>query len=143
VERAAGVPIAPFFRYPYLSDSPEAIAYLQGRNIGQFAIDIDSFDWQSRNADRVINTVMAGLARRGKGIVLLHDIHPSTAAAVPRLLAQIKAGGYKIVHLEPAAPVQVVAGFEPPTKEERQVPLRRQTGTRKTTAKPPSTWPWW
>ena len=64
------------------NDSPAAVSYLQGRNVGQFAIDIDSFDWRSRNADSVINRVMAGLAHCGKGIVLLHDIHPSTAAAV-------------------------------------------------------------
>jgi peptidoglycan/xylan/chitin deacetylase (PgdA/CDA1 family) len=85
-EKAAGSPIAPFFRYPYLSSSDATIAYLQGRNIAQFDIDIDSFDWRSRNAPSVIHRVMSTLAQRGRGIILLHDIHASTAAAVPQLL---------------------------------------------------------
>src|SRR6478735_1270579 len=63
-EKAAGKPVAPFFRYPYLSDNPAMVAYLQSRNIGQFAIDVDSFDWRSRNAKAVIHRVMASLERR-------------------------------------------------------------------------------
>ena len=77
VEKAAGTPIAPFFRYPYLNDTPSAVGYLQGRNIGQFAIDIDTLDWLSRNAQSVVRRAMAGLEHRGRGIILMHDIHPS------------------------------------------------------------------
>jgi peptidoglycan/xylan/chitin deacetylase (PgdA/CDA1 family) len=117
VEKAAGAPIAPFFRYPYLSDSPMTVSYLQSRNIGQFAIDIDSFDWRSRNSQSVIRTIMAALEHRGRGIILLHDIHPSTAASVPELLRQLKAKGYKVVHLRPAEAVQTIATYEPPAKD--------------------------
>ena len=60
VEKAAGAPIAPFFRYPYLSSSDATVAYLQSRNIAQFAIDVDSFDWRSRNAPSVVRRVMVG-----------------------------------------------------------------------------------
>jgi peptidoglycan/xylan/chitin deacetylase (PgdA/CDA1 family) len=31
---------------PYLNDTPSAVAYLHGRNVGQFAIDIDTLDWR-------------------------------------------------------------------------------------------------
>src|SRR5262245_12313935 len=117
VEKAAGVPIAPFFRHPYLSSSDATVAYLKSRNIAQFAIDIDSFDWRNRNAPSVVRRVMSALEQRGRGIILLHDIHPSTATAVPQLLVQIKAKGFQVVHLQPAAPVQTVAGYEPPTKD--------------------------
>src|SRR5262245_39621244 len=117
VEKAAGAPIAPFFRYPYLSSSDSSVAYLQSRNVAQFAIDIDSFDWRSRNAASVVHRVMFTLDQRGRGIILLHDIFPSTAAAVPLLLKGLKAKGYKVVHLRPAAAVQTLAGFDPPAKE--------------------------
>jgi peptidoglycan/xylan/chitin deacetylase (PgdA/CDA1 family) len=117
VEKAAGAPPAPFFRYPYLSSSDATVAYLQSRNIAQFAIDIDSFDWRSRNATSVIHRVMSTLEQRGRGIILMHDIYPSTAAAVPLLLNELKARGYKVVHLHPAAAVQTLAGFDPPAKE--------------------------
>jgi peptidoglycan-N-acetylglucosamine deacetylase len=117
VEKAAGAPIAPFFRYPYLSSSDTTVAYLQSRNIAQFAIDVDSFDWRSRNAPSVVRQVMSALGRRGRGIILLHDIHPSTAAAVPELLGQLKAKGYRIVHLRPLVPVQTIASYEAPAKD--------------------------
>jgi peptidoglycan-N-acetylglucosamine deacetylase len=116
VEKAAGKPIAPFFRYPYLSSSQTAIAYLQGRNVAQFAVDIDSSDWLIRNAQRVIGRVMAKLDARGRGIILLHDIHPSTALAVPGLLARLKEKGFRIVHLRPAAPVQTLVVSDLPAR---------------------------
>ena len=105
-EKAAGRPIAPFFRYPYLSSNDSLVAYLKSRNIGQFAIDIDTFDWRTRDARSIIHRVMAGLERRGRGIVLMHDVHASTMHAVPELLSQLKAKGYKIVHLRPRATLQ-------------------------------------
>jgi len=142
VEKAAGVPIAPFFRYPYLSSSDATVAYLQSRNIAQFAIDIDAFDWRSRNAASVIQRVMSTLEQRGRGIILLHDIFPSTATAVPALLKALKAKGYKVVHLRPAAAVQTLAGFDPPAKEVthgghmRRVRIHARSGS-------PSKWLTW
>jgi peptidoglycan-N-acetylglucosamine deacetylase len=117
VEKAAGSPIAPFFRYPYLSSSDASIAYLQSRNIAQFDIDIDSFDWRTRDAQSVTRRVMSALAHRGRGIILLHDIHPSTAVAVPQLLQELKAKGYKVVHLHPVVAAKTLAGYEPPAKQ--------------------------
>ena len=57
---------------------------------------------------------MAGLKARGRGIILMHDIHKWTADAVPKLLAKLKAGGYKVVQLKPKAPVQLIAEVSPP-----------------------------
>jgi peptidoglycan/xylan/chitin deacetylase (PgdA/CDA1 family) len=143
VERAAGGPIAPFFRYPYLNDTPAAVAYLQGRNIGQFAVDIDTLDWLSRNAQSVVRRAMSGLQRRGRGIILLHDIHPSTAAAVPHLLAQLKAGGYKVVDLQPKATVETIAAYQPPVKTAQRSVVRRQFAGRSKTSGSQWKWPSW
>jgi hypothetical protein len=46
----------------------------------------------------VIAAVMTKLDRRGKGNVLLHDFRQSTAVALPALLLQLKAKGFKIAH---------------------------------------------
>jgi peptidoglycan-N-acetylglucosamine deacetylase len=116
VEKAAGVPIAPFFRYPYLSSSDTAVAYLKARDIAQFSVDVDSSDWRIRNAQSVIRQVMARLNARGRGIILLHDIHPSTALAVPGLLARLKEKSYRIVHLRPATRVQPLVVSELPRR---------------------------
>ena len=80
-QKASPEPVAPFFRYPYLSSSKPAVDYLKSRNIGQFAVDIDSSDWRVRSSKAVIARVMAGLKKRGRGIILMHDIHKWTADA--------------------------------------------------------------
>ena len=73
-----------------------------------FAIDVDSLDWRTRDPHSVIRRVITGLQRRGKGIVLFHDIHHSTAVALPELLALLKTNGFKIVHLQPKAALQTI-----------------------------------
>jgi len=141
VETSVGHPIAPFFRYPYLSSSEASAAYLKSRNIAQFAIDIDSFDWRSRNPRSVIRRVEASLVQHGGGIILLHDIHPSTAAAVPAMLALLKAKGFKVVHLTAKAPVATLAAAPPPSGE----PLRTPAPPRRRVVHAKSwftTWKW-
>jgi peptidoglycan/xylan/chitin deacetylase (PgdA/CDA1 family) len=92
-------PVSPFFRAPVLKHPPEIVTYLGERNIGIFSTDLDSFDFTMRSADKVIASVMKKLEKHGKGIVLLHDFQKHTAEALPELLNQLKAGGYKVVHV--------------------------------------------
>jgi peptidoglycan/xylan/chitin deacetylase (PgdA/CDA1 family) len=106
VSKAAETPIAPFFRYPYLSSSRTSVDYLKSRNIAQFAIDIDSFDYLTRSPQIVVKRTMARLESKGRGIILLHDIHTSTARSIPDLLARLKERGFRVVHLKPKAPVE-------------------------------------
>ncbi|MGW0707965.1 polysaccharide deacetylase family protein [Streptomyces sp. NPDC002643] len=57
--------------------------------------DVDSRDWEDRDADRVAQRV---IAETDPGeIILLHDIHPTTVAAVPQILHTLEAGGYHFV----------------------------------------------
>ena len=89
----------PFFRFPYLRDSKWATDYLASRQFAAFSIDVDSKDYRTRDPSAVQRKVMADLARLRKGIILFHDIHYSTARALPGLLAELKAKGYKVVHI--------------------------------------------
>ncbi len=112
VRRAAGVPIAPFFRFPTLVDTPESVAHLGKRNIAMFSTDIDSFDFKPQPAENIVKSIMAKLEKNGKGIVLMHDIHKTTAKAVPLLLAALKEKGFKIVHLKAKAEVTTLPEFD-------------------------------
>ncbi len=112
VRRAVGVPIAPFFRFPFLKDSPELITHLGSRNIAIFSMDADSFDFKFRDPEKIIKTVMDKLEKKGKGIVLMHDINPFTAKAVPKLLDELKAKGYRIVHVKAAGEVATLAEYD-------------------------------
>ena len=44
---------------------------------------------------------MSRLDRAGKGMLLFHDTHQWTADMVPMLLSELKAKGYRIVHMVP------------------------------------------
>jgi peptidoglycan/xylan/chitin deacetylase (PgdA/CDA1 family) len=109
---AAGGPIAPFFRFPDLQQPPELIAYLGTRNIAIFSADIDTFDFKLRKPEDVIKSAMTKLAKNGKGILLMHDFQHATAQAMPELIRQLKAGGYKIVHMVPKEPVTTLAKYD-------------------------------
>ncbi len=112
VNAVLGGTAAPFFRFPGLRHPPEAVTYLGERNIGIFSTDIDSFDFKLRKPELVVQSVLAGLKKHGKGIVLMHDFQHSTAMALPELLNQLKAGGYKVVQLTPARPVTTLAEYD-------------------------------
>ncbi len=112
VHRAVGGPIAPFFRYPTLVDTPESLAYLGKRNIAMFSTDIDSFDFKLQPPAVLVKGVMTKLDKKGKGIILMHDIHKNTAKALPLLLTELKKGGYKVVHLTAKGELATIAEFD-------------------------------
>ncbi len=112
VRRAVGGPISPFFRFPYLRDSPATLAHLQSRNIAMFSTDVDSFDFKRQSAEQLVKSTMARLDKKGKGILLMHDIQPHTAKAMPALLAALKAGGYKIVHMRAKEELKTLAEYD-------------------------------
>ena len=112
VHAAVDGPIAPFFRFPDLQQPPVLLSYLAERGIATFSTDLDSFDFKMRRPEQVIKSVMSKLQKRGKGIVLMHDFQHATAEAMPELLRQLKAGGFKIVHMVPKAPVTTVAKYD-------------------------------
>jgi peptidoglycan/xylan/chitin deacetylase (PgdA/CDA1 family) len=96
--------IAPFFRAPYLSISKEVERYILSRGHAVWSIDADSTDWTFTTPDRVIERSINELERVGKGMLLLHDIKPGTARAMPNLLQQLKARGFRLVHVMPPSP---------------------------------------
>jgi len=112
VHNAAGVPIAPFFRFPALQHPPDLLAYMSERNIGVFSADFDSRDFKMRKPEEVIKSVMTKLEKNGKGIILMHDFRRATAEAMPELLRQLKAGGYKVVHLVPHQMVATLPKYD-------------------------------
>jgi peptidoglycan/xylan/chitin deacetylase (PgdA/CDA1 family) len=122
VHMAVGGPIAPFFRFPDLRHPPEMVTYLGQRNIAIFSCDFDSFDFKLRKPEQVIKSVMTKLEKHGKGIILMHDFQHATAEALPELLAQLKANGYRVVHMVPKAPLQILAEYDELVKKENKLP---------------------
>ncbi len=119
---AVGGPTAPFFRFPALKHPPELVSYLGERNIAIFSTDMDSFDFKMRKPEQVRNAVMAKLKKFGKGIVLMHDFQQATAAASADLLNDLKAGGYKIVHMRARAPITTIASYDEEIRKDSKLP---------------------
>ena len=61
-------------------------------------------DWhRGITSAQIVRKAMSRLEAKGhRGVLLLHDIKPATAMAVPMLLKELKAKGYRIVHAVPA-----------------------------------------
>jgi peptidoglycan-N-acetylglucosamine deacetylase len=140
VRNALGRPITPFFRFPYLRDTQGTLRHLVDRHVATFSIDVDSKDYMTTSASAVIGRVLGGLATSRKGIILMHDIQASTARAMPTLLAELRARGYKVVHLRPKAEVQTVAEYDAQVLQQAE---RRRVagGDRRPLAKRALTWP--
>ena len=109
---AGGGKVAPFFRFPALQHPPPLMSYLAERNIGVFSTDINSRDFKLHKPEDVIKSVMSQLEKHGKGIILMHDFKHHTAEALPELIRQLKAGGYKVVHMVPKGEVTTVPKYD-------------------------------
>ncbi len=73
------------------------------RSLVVFGSDTVADDWHHRiTPSKIIALAMNRLKARGKGILLLHDIHPATVAALPGLLRDLKEQGFRVVQVLPA-----------------------------------------
>jgi peptidoglycan-N-acetylglucosamine deacetylase len=96
--------LAPFFRFPGLGRSQAIEEYLAAHGIMTWSADFLADDWRHITAQQVLTRALDRLDHKGKGVLLLHDIQPRTALALPVLLKALKARGYRIVHVVPAGP---------------------------------------
>jgi peptidoglycan/xylan/chitin deacetylase (PgdA/CDA1 family) len=122
VRWAAGVPTAPYFRFPGLRHPPELVTYLGQRNVAIFSTDFDSFDFKLRKPEELRKAVMAKLKKHGKGIALMHDFQGVTASATADLLDDIKAGGYKIVFMKPKGTLATIAAYDEQVVKDAKLP---------------------
>jgi peptidoglycan-N-acetylglucosamine deacetylase len=92
--------VAPFFRVPGLAQSDIIESELAARHLVSFSSDTVADDWHPRiSSKRIITLAMSRIESRGSGILLLHDIHAATVAALPGLLKDLKQKGFHIVHV--------------------------------------------
>jgi len=91
----------PWFRFPGFADTQDLRDWFAANNVGTFGVDLWASDWIRMTPEEELKLVMSRLDRLGKGMLLLHDNHQWTADMVPMLLRELKAKGYRIVHMVP------------------------------------------
>ena len=103
---------APAWRFPFLEETPTLIDALKAQAITVMSVDLAIDDWLPGQSPRMLaDRLVERLSHAGRGILLMHDAQDQTAAALPLLLATLKAHGYRVVHLEWAS--------APPTRTPR------------------------
>jgi peptidoglycan/xylan/chitin deacetylase (PgdA/CDA1 family) len=105
IAAAVGDPakVAPFFRFPGLLRQDSVERYLVSKRVMAWSVDFMADDWTRINSREIVRRAISRLEAKGKGILLLHDIQPATALGLPELLAELKARGYRVVHVVPAS----------------------------------------
>ena len=88
-------------RPPYGALNDRAKSVLRAQNLAVMLWQVDSNDWRAenkRNPSRIVKNVFGGSAPvtggRG-GLILFHDIHPTTGKIVPEIIRQMKAAGLR------------------------------------------------
>ncbi len=108
-----GTAPAPFFRIPGLGRSDVIEEYAEAKGLQVWSADFPADDWRHVSSQRVYDLAIQRLEAKGKGILLLHDIQARTVAALPRILNELKARGYRIVHVVPATPERPATPTDP------------------------------
>jgi peptidoglycan/xylan/chitin deacetylase (PgdA/CDA1 family) len=122
VRMMAGMPIAPFFRFPDLRHPPEMLTYLSERNIASFSTDIDSWDFKIKKPEELTKSLMGKLQKAGKGIILMHDFQKVTSIALPQILDQLQKNGFKVVHMVPKGTLTTLAQYDEAVLKENKLP---------------------
>jgi peptidoglycan/xylan/chitin deacetylase (PgdA/CDA1 family) len=87
------------FRPPYGAYSEDVRRLVTARRYELWLWSLDSHDWQRVNdADGVAQAVITLIGNHAGGTVLLHDTHPWSVAAVPRILRWIEETNRERLH---------------------------------------------
>lgn len=87
-----------WLRPPYGATSDRVAAVAGGRGMGLALWDVDTADWQNRNADITCRNAVDNAV--GGSVILMHDIHPSTVDAAACIVDGLRAKGLRPVTLD-------------------------------------------
>jgi len=88
------------FRPPYGSRDDGLQALTEDKGMRSVMWNIDSKDWGDPMPDSIVERVMKNLETHKRGIILFHDIHKQTIAALPKILEKLNEQGYQYVNLD-------------------------------------------
>ena len=87
----------PFYRPPYgqLSDDVERVSRQLGYSMINWTLDTRDWEPPNRNVEHIYNAIMSEV--KDGAIILLHDVHASTAQAMEVVIPRLIAEGYELV----------------------------------------------
>jgi peptidoglycan/xylan/chitin deacetylase (PgdA/CDA1 family) len=66
--------VAPFYRFPGFGRSAALEQHLASHGVMAWSADFEGDDWKHISADQITARVLARIERKGRGILVLHDI---------------------------------------------------------------------
>ena len=105
---------ASFFRPPYGDTTRELTDELADTGITSVLWNVDSWDWGDPVPESIVERVVERVEKAERGILLFHDVHKQTVAALPDILDALAARGYSFATLEgtPAPAPKAAASLE-------------------------------
>jgi peptidoglycan/xylan/chitin deacetylase (PgdA/CDA1 family) len=94
ITRTTGRPVE-LMRPPYGATDRHVGKVARSLGLAQIVWDVDTDDWRDRNSEIVAHRAISR-AHRGD-IILMHDIHPTTVRAVPKILRGLAKRGFTFV----------------------------------------------
>src|SRR4029453_10177006 len=88
------------FRPPYGAKNLTVTKEVEALGLKSVLWTIDSLDWADPISDSITQRVLNQVAAAKKGILLMHDIHKQSVAALPRILEELSKQGYTFLILD-------------------------------------------
>lgn len=111
IKAATGLDYIKTVRPPYGAYNQNIVNITSEYHSSIILWSVDSLDWQSRNAQAINEVILRDL--KPGGIVLMHDIHSTTADALPQLLETLKNDGYQFITVSELLELKGVNGIGP------------------------------
>lgn len=92
---AAGRTPSSLFRFPYGARNEGALSAVEGLKLRSMMWNIDSMDWADPVPKSIAERVLAETNKAGRGVILFHDIQGRTVQALPLVLDQLVADGWR------------------------------------------------
>jgi len=83
------------FRFPYGARRSATLGTLESLHLRSMLWTIDSRDWADPVPNSIVERVLRDIKTEQRGIVLFHDINERTVKALPRILDELVAEGYR------------------------------------------------
>jgi peptidoglycan/xylan/chitin deacetylase (PgdA/CDA1 family) len=117
------------FRAPYGARNSMILGEIGERGLRSVLWNVDSLDWSDPVPESIVHRILQELEHAGRGIILMHDIHPKTVIALPMLLDELVRRGYQFVQWDGTKLVPTVrdATTASPTAAQAPVPTNQVT----------------
>jgi peptidoglycan/xylan/chitin deacetylase (PgdA/CDA1 family)/uncharacterized caspase-like protein len=92
---AAGRQPSQLFRFPYGARSESTLHTIEGLKLHSMMWSVDSLDWADPVPKSIAERVLAEVDKAQRGVILFHDIQGRTVQALPVVLDQLVADGYR------------------------------------------------